>query len=78
MARPATVTVIRAYAILTGGTEAKTHYGCDLVIEDGIVASIEDEYKGRVDIEIDPAGCLVVRGSSTATPAPGARRARGA
>jgi len=62
MAQTATVAVIRANAIWAGGPEAKTHYGCDLVVEDGIVARIEDEYKGRVDIEIDATGCLVVPG----------------
>ena len=62
MAQTVTVTVIRANAIGTGGTEAKMFYHRDLVIEDGIVAGIEDEYKGRVDIEIDATGCLVVPG----------------
>ncbi len=62
MAQTATVTVIRANAIWTGGTEAKMFYRRDLVIQDGIVAGIEDEYKGRVDIEIDATGCLVVPG----------------
>ena len=54
MAQTATVAVIRANAIRTGGAEAKTHYGCDLVIEDGIVAG--------VDIEIDATGYIVVPG----------------
>ena len=62
MAQTAIAAVIRANAIWTGGTEAKTHYGCDFVIEDDIVASIEDKYKGRADIEIDATGCLVVPG----------------
>ena len=62
MAQTATVAVVRANAIWTSGAEAKTHYGCDLVIEDGIVASVEEEYKGHVDIEIDATGYLVVPG----------------
>lgn len=62
MAQTATVTVIRADAIWTGGTEPQTHYGRDLVIEDGTVVGIEEDYKGRVDIPIDASGCLVVPG----------------
>ena len=58
MAQTVTVTIIRANAIWTGGTEAKMFYHRDLVIEDGI----KDEYKGHVDIEIDATGCLVVPG----------------
>jgi len=38
----------------TVGAEATTHYGCDLIIEDGIVAS--------VDIETNATGYLVVPG----------------
>ncbi len=62
MAQTATVTIVRANAIWTGGTEPKMLYRRDLVIEDGIVAGIDDEYKGHVDIEIDATGCLVVPG----------------
>ncbi len=62
MAQTATVTVIRADAIWTGGTEPQTHYGRDLIIEDGTVVGIEADYKGRVDIPIDASGCLVVPG----------------
>ncbi len=39
----------------TVGAEATTHYGCDLIIEDGIVAS--------GDIETDATGCLVGTGA---------------
>ena len=52
MAQTATVTIVRANAIWTGGTEPKMLYRRDLIIEDGIGAGIE----------IDATGCLVVPG----------------
>ena len=53
MAQTATVTVIRANAIWTGGTEAKMLYRRDLVIQDGIVAGIE-----RLWFMVKPGICI--------------------
>ena len=58
----ASVTVIRASAIWTGGSNPETLYNKDLVIEDGLVAGLEDDYKGRADHEVDATGCLVLPG----------------
>jgi 5-methylthioadenosine/S-adenosylhomocysteine deaminase len=57
-----TTTVIRASAIWTGGTTPKTIYDHDLVIENGVVAGIVEEHKGRYDHEVDASGCVVVPG----------------
>ena len=62
MADRAQVTVIRASSLWSGGAEPKMYSNCDLVIEDGVVAAIEDDYRGRADHEIDGGGCLVVPG----------------
>ncbi len=62
MAEQAQVTVIRASSLWSGGAEPKMYSNCDLVIEDGVVVAIEDDYRGRADHEIDGGGCLVVPG----------------
>ncbi len=57
MAQPAnqtaSVTVVRASAIGAGGSDPETVYNKDLVIEDGIVVGLEEDYKGRSDHEVD-------------------------
>ena len=62
MSETATVTVIRADAVWTGGNQPQTHHGQDLVIEDGTVVGLEENYRGRSDIEIDATGCVLVPG----------------
>ena len=62
MSDTATVTVIRADAVWTGGSRPQTLYGRDLVIEDGTVVGLEEDYRGRTDVEIDATGCVVVPG----------------
>jgi 5-methylthioadenosine/S-adenosylhomocysteine deaminase len=62
MADQAVVAVIRASSLWSGGATPKMYSNCDLVIENGVVAAIEDNYRGRVDHEIDGGGCLVVPG----------------
>ena len=62
MSDTATVTVIRADAVWTGGSQPQTLYGRDLVIEDGTVVGLEEDYRGRTDVEIDATGCVVVPG----------------
>ena len=62
MAEQSQVIVIRASSLWSGGAEPKMYSNCDLVIEEGVVAAIEDEYRGRADHEIDGGGCLVVPG----------------
>ena len=46
----------------TGGSQPRTLHGRDLVIEDGTVVGLEENYRGRSDIEIDATGCVVVPG----------------
>jgi acyl-CoA synthetase (AMP-forming)/AMP-acid ligase II len=62
MAEQSQVIVIRASSLWSGGAEPKMYSNCDLVIEEGVVAASEDEYRGRADPEIDGGGWLVVPG----------------
>src|SRR6476646_1931872 len=55
-------TVVRASFTWTGGSAPSLHSGSDLVVEDGVIATIEPEYRGRADIEIDGQGCLALPG----------------
>ncbi|MSO64228.1 MAG: hypothetical protein EXQ85_00225 [Alphaproteobacteria bacterium] len=72
------VTVLRGRTIWTGGATPQTHYGSDLVIENGRVATIEPGYHGRADLEIDAVDCLLVPGLINAHVHPGnSPRSRG-
>jgi len=55
-------TVVRASFTWTGGSAPSLHSGLDLIVEDGVIATIEPEYRGRADIEIDGQGCLALPG----------------
>ena len=71
-------TVVRGGTIWTGGATPEIHYGYDLVIENGEVATIEPNYKGRADLEVDAHDCLVAPGLINAHIHPGnSPRSRG-
>ncbi len=71
-------TVVRGGTIWTGGAKPEIHYRQDLVIENGEVAAIEPDYKGRADLEIDAHNCLVAPGLINAHVHPGnSPRSRG-
>jgi cytosine/adenosine deaminase-related metal-dependent hydrolase len=55
-------TVIRSGDVWTGGREPRLLAGHDVVIEDGMVATLERGYDGHVDVEIDAERCLVTPG----------------
>lgn len=57
-----TVTVVREGTVWTGGTEPTTHPRADVVIENGVVRTVEPNFSGSSDTEIDAGGCLVVPG----------------
>src|SRR4029079_14815502 len=78
MAPDTKISVVRGGTIWTGGPTPKLYHRADLVIEDGRVAIIEPQYKGRADIEIDADGCLVAPGLINAHVHPGTSpRSRG-
>jgi 5-methylthioadenosine/S-adenosylhomocysteine deaminase len=78
MATETKISVVRGGTIWTGGPTPKLYHRADLVIEDGRVAIIEPQYKGRADIEIDADGCLVAPGLINAHVHPGTSpRSRG-
>lgn len=58
----ARVSVVRNGTIWTGGPTPRIVHGSDLVIENGLVATIEPNYRGRADVEIDATDCLVTPG----------------
>ena len=62
MAEHPATTVVRGGAVWTGGPSPRLHERADVLIENGIVASLEPEYRGHADVEIDAEGCLVVPG----------------
>lgn len=71
-------TVVRNGTIWTGGAAPATIYDTDLVIEDGVVVTIEPRFRGRADVEIDAGHCLVAPGLINAHTHPGSTpRARG-
>lgn len=55
------VTVVRNGTIWTGGPTPRI-VQADLLVENGVVASIEPGYRGRADTEIDATHCLVAPG----------------
>jgi cytosine/adenosine deaminase-related metal-dependent hydrolase len=59
--RPKT-TVVRASNVWTGGASPTLYDERDIVIEDGIIAAIEPNYRGRADVEVDGEGCLALPG----------------
>ncbi|HEV7265487.1 MAG TPA: hypothetical protein VGN83_11285, partial [Falsiroseomonas sp.] len=65
------VTVIRGGTIWTGGAAPRLLPRTDLVIEDGVVAAHEPDYRGRADEELDAAGCVVAPGFINAHVHPG-------
>ena len=62
MAEHPSTTVVRDGMVWTGGPSPQYHDRTDLVVENGVVASLEPNYRGRADVEIDAEGCLVVPG----------------
>ena len=54
--------VVRASLVWTGGAEPRVERDLDVVIEDGVVATLEPGYSGRADVELDAQGCLVTPG----------------
>lgn len=72
------ITVVRDGTVWTGGKTPELVYGHDLIAEDGSVVAIEPGYQGRVDVEVDGAGCLVIPGLINAHVHPGTTpRSRG-
>jgi len=55
-------TVVRDGTIWTGGTNPRVLERQDLVIQNGVVASIEPNFRGRSDLDVDAGGALVVPG----------------
>ena len=54
--------VVRGGLVWSGGETPELHASVDVVIEEGVIASLEPAYTGRADIEIDAEGCLVLPG----------------
>ncbi len=72
------VTIVRGGTIWTGGADPELIYGHDLIVENGSVAAIEPNYRGRTDVEVEAAGCLVIPGLINAHVHPGTTpRSRG-
>ena len=66
------ITVLRGGTIWTGGTTPRVLPRTDLVIEDGVVAAHEPDYRGRFDEELDATDCIVAPGFINAHVHPGA------
>jgi cytosine/adenosine deaminase-related metal-dependent hydrolase len=66
------VTVMRGGTIWTGGPAPRLLPRTDLVIENGVVATLEPEFRGRYDEELDATDCLVAPGFINAHVHPGA------
>ena len=62
MASTGRVTVARDGLVWTGGGDPRLLARHDVVIIDGAVATLEPNYRGRVDCEVDAGGCIVVPG----------------
>ncbi len=72
------VTVVRDGLVWTGGADPKLLPRHDVVIVGGAVATLEPNYRGRVDCEIDAGGAIVVPGFINAHVHPGTSpRSRG-
>ena len=72
------ITVLRGGTIWTGGAAPRVLPRTDLVIEDGVVAAHEPNYRGRCDEELDATDCVVAPGFINAHVHPGTTpRSRG-
>lgn len=78
MSQTGMVTVVRDGLVWTGGADPRLLPRHDVVIVEGVVAEIEQNYRGRVDEEVDAGGCIVVPGFINAHVHPGSSpRSRG-
>jgi 5-methylthioadenosine/S-adenosylhomocysteine deaminase len=78
MADSGGITVVRDGLVWTGGADPRLLPRHDVIIIDGAVATLEPDYRGRVDCEVDAGGCIVVPGLINAHVHPGTSpRSRG-